>query len=176
MTQLGDLRIEGKRLAESATDALSDDIIARLAELAGDSLVLLEQINQSQVDKALPAINRLVENGDLDRLVNLTRVLGSAADALSDDIVARLSETLSELMCIADRLARNENLQQMLRLLENQPLMDTVIKLADAAAEVSTEAAEESAGGIVGIYKTMTNAEVQTALAVVGRITEAYRR
>jgi uncharacterized protein YjgD (DUF1641 family) len=176
MTQLGDLRIEGKRLAESATDALSDDIIARLAELAGDSLVLLEQINQSQVDKALPAINRLVENGDLDRLVNLTRVLGSAADALSDDIVARLSETLSELMCIADRLARNENLQQMLRLLENQPLMDTVIKLADAAAEVSTEAAEESAGGIVGVYKTMTNAEVQTALAVVGRITEAYRR
>lgn len=176
MTQLGDLRIEGKRLAESATDALSDDIIARLAELAGDSLVLLEQINQSQVDKALPAINRLAENGDLERLVNLTRVLGSAADALSDDIVARLSETLSELMCIADRLARNENLQQMLRLLENQPLMDTVIKLADAAAEVSTEAAEESAGGIVGIYKTMTNAEVQTALAVVGRITEAYRR
>jgi len=176
MTQLGDLRIEGKRLAESATDALSDDIIARLAELAGDSLVLLEQINQSQVDKALPAINRLVENGDLDRLVNLTRVLGSAADALSDDIVARLSETLSELMCITDRLARNESLQQMLRLLENQPLMDTVIKLADAAAEVSTEAAEESAGGIVGVYKTMTNAEVQTALAVVGRITEAYRR
>ena len=176
MTQLGGLRIAGQRLAESATDALSDDIIARLAELAGDSLVLLEQINQSQVDKALPAINRLVENGDLDRLVNLTRVLGSAADALSDDIVARLSETLSELMCIADRLARNENLQQMLRLLENQPLMDTVIKLADAAAEVSTEAAEESAGGIVGVYKTMTNAEVQTALAVVGRITEAYRR
>ena len=176
MTQLGDLRIEGQRLAESTTDALSDDIIARLAELAGDSLVLLEQINQSQVDKALPAINHLVENGDLDRLVNLTRVLGSAADALSDDIVARLSETLSELMCIADRLARNENLQQMLRLLENQPLMDTVIKLADAAAEVSTEAAEESAGGIVGVYKTMTNAEVQTALAVVGRITEAYRR
>ena len=112
MTQLGDLRIAGQRLAESATDALSDDIIARLAELAGDSLVLLEQINQSQVDKALPAINRLVENGDLDRLVNLTHVLGSAADALSDDIVARLSETLSELMCIADRLARNENLHR----------------------------------------------------------------
>jgi len=46
MTQLGDLRIEGQRLAESTTDALSDDIIARLAELAGDSLVLLEQITR----------------------------------------------------------------------------------------------------------------------------------
>ena len=108
--------------------------------------------------------------------MNLTRVLGSAADALSDDIVARLAETLSELMCIADRLARNEGLQQTLRLLENQALMDTVIKLAKAAAEVSNETAEESAGGMLGIYKTMTNAEVQTALAVVGRITEAYRR
>jgi len=51
-----------------------------------------------------------------------------------------------------------------------------VIKLAKAAAEVSNETAEESAGGMLGIYKTMTNAEVQTALAVVGRITEAYRR
>jgi len=149
MAQLGNLRIEGQHLAESATDALSDDIIARLAELAGDSLVLLEQINQSQIDKALPAINRLVENGDLDRLVNLTRVLGSAADALSDDIVARLAETLSELMCIADRLARNEGLQQMLRLLENQALMDTVIKLAKAASEVSNETSEESAGGML---------------------------
>lgn len=121
-------------------------------------------------------VSVVVISGDLDRLVNLTRVLGSAADALSDDIVARLAETLSELMCIADRLARNEGLQQMLRLLENQALMDTVIKLAKAAAEVSNETAEESAGGMLGIYKTMTNAEVQTALAVVGRITEAYRR
>ena len=121
-------------------------------------------------------VSVVVISGDLDRLVNLTRVLGSAADALSDDIVARLAETLSELMCIADRLARNEGLQQMLRLLENQALMDAVIKLAKAAAEVSNETAEESAGGMLGIYKTMTNAEVQTALAVVGRITEAYRR
>ena len=155
MAQLGNLRIEGQHLAESATDALSDDIIARLAELAGDSLVLLEQINQSQIDKALPAINRLVENGDLDRLVNLTRVLGSAADALSDDIVARLAETLSELMCIADRLARNEGLQQMLRLLENQALMDTVIKLAKAASEVSNETSEESAGGMLVYTKPL---------------------
>ena len=54
------------------------------------------------------------------------------------------------------------------------PLMELIASMKQA--EVSTEAAEESAGGIVGVYKTMTNAEVQTALAVVGRITEAYRR
>lgn len=175
MTQLGDLKIEGQRLAESATDALSDDMVARLAELAGDSLILLEQINQSQIDKALPAINRLVENGDLDRLVNLTRVLGSAADALSDDIVARLAETVGELMSIADRLARNDSLQQIIRLLENQQLMESVIKLAEAAGEVAAEPVV-IAGGIRSLYKTMTNAEVQTALVVVGKIEEAYER
>jgi len=175
MTQLGDLKIEGQRLAESATDALSDDMVARLAELAGDSLILLEQINQSQIDKALPAINRLVENGDLDRLVNLTRVLGSAADALSDDIVARLAETVGELMSIADRLARNDSLQQIIRLLENQQLMESVIKLAEAAGEVAAEPVV-IAGGIRSLYKTMTNAEVQTALVVVGKIAEAYER
>jgi len=175
MTQLGDLKIEGQRLAESATDALSDDMVARLAELADDSLILLEQINQSQIDKALPAINRLVENGDLDRLVNLTRVLGSAADALSDDIVARLAETVGELMSIADRLARNDSLQQIIRLLENQQLMESVIKLAEAAGEVAAEPVV-IAGGIHSLYKTMTNAEVQTALVVVGKIAEAYER
>ena len=175
MTQLGDLKIEGQRLAESATDALSDDMVARLAELAGDSLILLEQINKSQIDKALPAINRLVENGDLDRLVNLTRVLGSAADALSDDIVARLAETVGELMSIADRLARNDSLQQIIRLLENQQLMESVIKLAEAAGEVAAEPVV-IAGGINSLYKTMTNAEVQTALVVVGKIAEAYER
>ena len=175
MTQLGDLKIEGQRLAESATDALSDDMVARLAELAGDSLILLEQINQSQIDKALPAINRLVENGDLDRLVNLTRVLVSAADALSDDIVARLAETVGELMSIADRLARNDSLQQIIRLLENQQLMESVIKLAEAAGEVAAEPVV-IAGGIRSLYKTMTNAEVQTAIVVVGKIAEAYER
>jgi len=49
-------------------------------------------------------------------------------------------------------------------------------ELKAGKSSITIEAAEESAGGIVGVYKTMTNAEVQTALAVVGRITEAYRR
>ena len=176
MAQLGDMKTEGQRLAESATDALSDDIVTRLAELAVDRLALLEQINQSQFDKALPTIKRLVETGDLDRLVNLMRVLGSAADALSDDIVARLADTFGQLMCIADRLAQNDSLQQLLGLLENQALMDAVIKLAEAAAEVAEKGCEEGSGGVLGLYKTMTNSEVQTALAVVGRVTEVYQR
>ena len=60
MAQLGNLRIEGQHLAESATDALSDDIIARLAELAGDSLVLLEQINQITRARLIKPCLRLI--------------------------------------------------------------------------------------------------------------------
>ena len=88
MGQLGALNMEVERIAESAADALTDDIVARLANVAGDGLTLLDQATQSNLDKALPAISRMVENGDLDRVVNLSRVLGAAGDALTDDIIA----------------------------------------------------------------------------------------
>ena len=175
MSQLGDLDVEASRFVESASDALSDDIVARLAEVAGDGLVLLDQATQSNLDKALPVISRMIENGDFERVVNMTRVMGSAADALSDDIVGRLAETAGELMCVADRLARNENLMKLLNLLENDELVDSIVEFAEVASEVKKTGISESSGGITGIYKTMTDPDVQNALGLVGAVAKAYK-
>ncbi|HKK13093.1 MAG TPA: hypothetical protein VKA14_00380, partial [Gammaproteobacteria bacterium] len=66
------------RLLEGARDALNDDMVARLSATLGDGMELLDRVNRSGAGKALPAIAELVENGDLERLVHLARVVGSA--------------------------------------------------------------------------------------------------
>ena len=164
MEQLGDMNTEAARLLESASDALTDDIVARLATVAGDGLALVDQATQSNLDKALPAISRMVENGDLDRIVNLARVLGAASDAMSDDIVERLAETGSELLCIADRLARSEGLLRLLDLLEREHVINMLADMGEAAAAAKATHAPSSGGGVTGMLKTMSDPDVQDAL------------
>lgn len=176
MAQLGDLKVESERLIESASDALSDDIIGRLAEVAGDGLTLLDQATQSNLDKALPAISRMVETGDLDRVVNLARVMGAAGDAMSDDIVGRLAETGGELMCIADRLARSEGLLRLLDLLEREHIINTLVDLGEAAAAAKADHAEGSKGGIAGMVKTMSDPKVQDALAFFATLFKEFKK
>ena len=103
----GAVSTEVARVAESARDALSDDIVARLASTLGDAVDLLDRINRSGVAQALPAISTLVSNGDLDRLVHLARLLGSAQDAVTDDIVGRVASVATDGMDLLDRVNRS---------------------------------------------------------------------
>jgi len=176
MGQLGDLNMEAERLIESAADALSDDIVGRLGAIAGDSLTLLDQATQSNLGKALPAISRMVENGDLDRVVNFARVLGAAEDALSDDIVGRLAETMTELLSIADRLARSDGLLRMLDLLEREHIINSVVDLGEAAATAKASHAPSAGGGIVGMLKTMRDPDVQDALKFFATLFREYKK
>jgi len=176
MGTLGDINMEAERIIESAGDALTDDIVGRLAEVAGDGIALLDQANRSNLDKALPAISRMVENGDLDRVVNLARVMGSAGDAVTDDIVARLAETVGELMCIADRLARSEGLMRLLDLLEREHIMNLLLEFADAAAAAKASHEPAAKGGMVGIMKTMQDPDVQDALKFFGQMFKELKK
>ncbi len=176
MGQLGDLNVEAERLIESAADALSDDIVGRLGEIAGDSVILLDQATQSNLDKALPAISRMTENGDLDRIVNLARVLGSAGDAVTDDIVGRLAETMGELLCIADRLARSDGLLRLLDLLEREHIINSLVDLGEAAAAAKASHAPASSGGIGGMLKTMNDPDVQDALKFFATLLKEFKK
>ncbi|MDW3094083.1 MAG: hypothetical protein R8G33_00245 [Gammaproteobacteria bacterium] len=176
MAQLGDISKEAERLAESAGDALTDDIVGRLAEVAGDGLVLLDQANRSNLDKALPAISRMVENGDLDRVVNLARVMGAAGDAMTDDIVSRVAETGGELMCIADRLARSEGLLRLLDLLEREHIMNLLLEFAEAAAAAKASHEPASKGGVMGMMGTMQDPDVQDALKFFGAMFKELKK
>ena len=175
MSQVQSMQTEAERIFESAADALSDDIVGRLGTTVNDGLLLLDQVNRSNLDKAIPLINQMIESGDLERVVNLVRVLGSAGDALSDDIVGRLGQMINDLLCLADRISRNENLDKLLDLLERDHMVDTLTSLCEAAATAKAAHTTATSGGVMNLLSTMKDPEVQQALQFMSKFSAAFR-
>jgi len=98
---------EVAHLVRAAKDALTDDMVTRMAGTAAEGMDLLDQVNRAGLARAIPALTALVDSGDLDRIVDLARVYGSAQDALPDDTVTRLSETMAEGLSLLDRVNRS---------------------------------------------------------------------
>ncbi len=115
---------ELEHLVESARDALTDDMVGRLAATLGQALDLLERINRSGLDRALPAITELVENNDLERIVHLARVLGAADEAMNEDMVGRMAGTLGEGLDLLDRVNRS-------RLIDALPAITELVEAGD---------------------------------------------
>lgn len=105
--EVGGTAEEVRRVAEAARDAVTDEMVARLAGTAGDAIELIDQVNRSGLGKAIPTLAQMVQNGDLERLVQLARVYGSAEDALSDEMVGRLSEAISGGLSLLDQINRS---------------------------------------------------------------------
>ena len=175
MSQVESMQTETERLFESAADALSDDIVGRLGTTMNDGLLLLDQVSRSNLDKAIPLINHLVETGDLERAVNLLRVLGSAGDALSDDIIGRLGEMANNLLLLADRISRNENIHKLLDLLEREHMVEMLASMAEAAAAAKASHEIKATGGISGLLKTLKDPEVQQALQFMSKFSTALK-
>lgn len=90
-----------------------------------------------------------------DPRYEIERVIISAGDALSDDIVARLGTLINDLLTIADKATRNECLMKALDALSDSKLMDDV---------------KPSRGGIGGMIKVMSDPDVQYALQYMGKL------
>jgi uncharacterized protein YjgD (DUF1641 family) len=184
MVNNGDLDRLAKvaRLYASAEDALTDEMVARVSDTVGQGMSLLDQVNRSGLERALPAISRLVADGDLDRLVQLARVFASAEDALTDEMVGRLAETMGEGMSLLDRLSRggagrlvemlarlesSGTLQKMAetmpRLLERMDMLEAMLSAVDRAS-AATERAPRAPGGFKGLWGLMRDPDNQDAL------------
>jgi len=158
--------VELERLVASAQDALTDDMVNRLAANASKTLDLLDRFNRSGIDRALPTIAQLVENGDLERLVGFARLFGSVEDSLSDDIVNRLALVVTELACLVDKLSRNQGIQRLIELLGKDEVQDTLVSLLGAASAAKKEAdtLPPAKGGIGGLLKLATDPATQEAM------------
>jgi uncharacterized protein YjgD (DUF1641 family) len=155
------------RVLGGMSDAMSDDIVTRLSATAADGMDLLDRANRSGIARALPAIAALVENGDLDRLVGLARVLGGVSDAMSDDIVTRLSATAADGMDLLDRANRSgiaRALPAIAALVENGDL-DRLVALARVAGGVSDAMSDDI---VTRLAETASN-----ALVLIDRITRS---
>jgi len=168
MVKSGDLQraADLMRLVGSAQDALSDDIVTRLAQTATEGLDLLDRVNRSGVADALPAIGRLVENGDLERLLGVARLVGSAQDALSDDIIGRLALIAGEMMCLVDRLARNPNFFLIIDLLGRADVQSSLVAMLNGLAQAREEMAATPAakGGLSGLLALARDPATQETL------------
>lgn len=174
--------LELQRVIAAARDSLTDEMVTRLAATAGETVVLLDQINRAGLARALPALTQMVNNGDLERLSHLARVYSSAQDALTDEMVSRLAETMGNGLSLLDRFSRGgadnvvrmleslqasgalERLSTMLpQLIERLSMVQDLLQAIDDAAAAS-RAARPSPGGIGGLWQMLRDPETQDTL------------
>ena len=162
------------RVYHASQDALTDEMVGRLTETVGNGLNLLDQVNRSDMIKALPTISRMAADGDLERLSQLARVYSSAQDALTDEMVGRLAETAAEGLSMLDRLNRGGagRLVEMLENLESTGALERIVTtlpvllerlemvagLFNCLEEAATRSRDKpAAGGIGGLWRIMTD-------------------
>jgi uncharacterized protein YjgD (DUF1641 family) len=154
------------RVVGGAQDAMSDDIVSRVSGIAAEGLDLLDHVNRSAIIQALPAISALVKNGDLERLVALSRLMGSAQDALSDDIVTRLASITAEALAVLGRATSNGLSDRLLSLADSCEASGLFPDLIGAIDRAKKRASLDSApkGGLSGLWSLMKRRDTQEAL------------
>ena len=180
----GDLAriVELARVYAAAQDAITDEMVGRMSEAVVGGLALVDEVHRSGLARAIPALVQLVENGDLQRLVRLTRLYSSAEDAVTEEMVGRIAETIGNSLSLLDRLSRGggERIVAMLERLENtgalEKLAATLPRMLDRLdqvhdmlecvelAAVASDQAPRSAGGVGGAWRIVKDSEAQDTL------------
>jgi hypothetical protein len=103
---------------------------------------------------------------ELEQLSELATLVASARDAMSDEIVTRLSRTFIEGITLLDRLTRNEGLMRLLQVLDRPESQHLLLGLSKALSQMSREiaAAPPARGGIGGLWQLARERGTQEAL------------
>jgi uncharacterized protein YjgD (DUF1641 family) len=158
-----------ERVMAAAQDALTDDIVTRVSATLVQGLELLDRVNRSGLDRALPSIARLAENGDLDRLADVARLVAAVEDSFNEDMVGRVAAMLNGLATLADKVARNDGLVKLVDLLGREDVQAALPKLVDALSKATTESAAQppASKGIGALWQLATDPGTQEALRLV---------
>lgn len=117
-----------------------------------------------------PFVGSSVELGgfarELEQLSELATLVASARDAMSDEIVARLTRAVSEGVTLLDRLTRNEGLMRLLQVLDRPEAQHLLLGLSKALGQMSREVAvaPPARGGLGGLWRLMREPGTQEAL------------
>ncbi|WP_297475731.1 hypothetical protein [Ferrovum sp.] len=182
---------EAEHLVTAARDALSDEMVSRLAGFCSEGMDLMDRVQRSGLTRAIPVLADMVDNGDLDRISQLARVYQAFQDALTDDMVGRLAETVGEGLSMLDRfnrggggrllhmLERLEASGALERIVQSLPALldklDRVVGLLDGLEAASTAKQTPSGGGLGGLWNLMTRRETQEALQFLTALSQQMR-
>ena len=158
MAQNGDLEriAQLARLVGSAQDAVTDEMVGRLAETVSGGMTLIDQVNRSGLDKAIPILAQMAQNGDLERVAQMARLFGSAQDALTDEMIGRLTEMVSGGMTLLDQVNRN-GAERLISILTRLETVEAMLEGVQEAAQ-SIER-NPPATGLRGLWQMLTNSE-----------------
>ena len=190
----GAVDVEVERVIAAARDALSDEMVGRLAASAGSTMELLDQVNRAGLGRAIPALTELVNNGDLDRLAKLARVYGASEDALTDEMIGRLTDTVGNGLSLLDRFSRG-GAEHVVKMLENLQSSGALERIATAlpklesrltmvqetlesidAAAAASRSAPPSAGGFGGLWSLLRDPEAQDTLRFMLTVGKQLRK
>ena len=182
---------EAEHLVSAARDALSDEMVSRLADFCSEGMDLMDRVQHSGLTRAIPVLADMVDNGDLDRISQLARVYQAFQDALTDDMVGRLAETVGEGLSMLDRfnrggggrllhmLERLEATGALERIVQSLPALldklDRVVGLLDGLEAARTVKQTPSGGGLGGLWNLMTQRETQQALQFLTALSQQMR-
>lgn len=156
MAQNGDLErvAQMARLLGSAQDAVTDEMIGRLTETLSGGMTLVDQINRSGLDKVIPVLSQMTQNGDLERIAQMARLLGSAQDALTDEMIGRLTEMVSGGMTLLDQVNRN-GAARLINILTRLETVEAMLEGVQEAAHAVER--DPPPAGLRGLWKMLTN-------------------
>jgi len=174
---------EIERLIAAGRDSLTDEMVGRLAGSAAEALDLVDKAGRSGLSKAIPALAEMVNNGDLERLSQLARVYHAAQDALTDEMIGRLAETVGDGLSLLDRVNRSgfwrlvevmERLEStgaleriatsLPQLLERLDMVSGMLSCLENAAKSSK--AQPAKGGVGSLWHIMTDEKTVNSLQV----------
>ncbi|MGA8864336.1 MAG: hypothetical protein WB444_11065 [Gallionella sp.] len=183
------MNFEIERLVAAGRDSLTDEMVGRLAGSAAEALDLVDKAGRAGLSKAIPAIAEMVNNGDLERLSQLARVYHAAQDALTDEMIGRMAETLGEGMSLLDRVNRSgfwrlvevmERLEStgaleriatsLPQLLERLEMVTGMLSCLENAAKNSK--AQPLKGGIGSLWHIMTDEKTVNSLQFLLNMSE----
>ena len=123
---------------------------------------------------------------DLQQLVEFAQFVGSARDAMSDEMVSRIARAMSEGLNQLDRLTRNEGLMHLLQVINREESQHLLVALSEAiyAASKDIAATAPAVGGIGCMLRVARDPGMQEGvrlLAVLGKhlsqnLREQHRR
>jgi len=115
-----------------------------------------------------------MDNNNLDGLTELATLVAAAQDALTDDMVSRLSSAMSEGITLLDRLTRNEGLVHLLQELDRPENQHFLISLSNAFTAASRDIATTvpARGGIGGMLRLAREPGTQEGLRLLSLIGE----
>ena len=183
------MSFELERVIAAGRDSLTDEMVGRLAGSAAEALDLVDKAGRSGLSKAIPALAEMVNNGDLERLSQLARVYHAAQDALTDEMIGRLVETVGDGLSLLDRVNRSgfwrlvevmERLEStgaieriaisLPQLLERLEMVTGMLICLENAAKSSK--AQPAKGGIGSLWHIMTNEKTVNSLQFLLNMSE----